>query len=341
MARRPRMLKQELLDAFVSRQPTFEALGRALHAHLQEVLERGGVKRRSQPPRQDARQPGRKAGPPGQDLPAPGRHHGPGGPARHHLLRGLHRAGGPADRGALPRRHRPLGGQAAAPGPAQLRLPLAALHLPPARARCWRSTPTGTGPSRSRSAPSSSTPGPRSNMTSATSLPSPCPCPSSGASRGWRACWRSPTTSSSSCALHASLREGHAPARPARAGHRGAGRACRCSPWRRANPVSELDVALAARLGKPVEPTLFFPEYVIAHAAHGAAGPARSHPPEPGDVQPADALLRRALLPLHHRGLEFRRRAPREREAAATAWCCSRTGRPCARRSWSSTAWSE
>lgn len=37
------MLKQELLDAFLSRQPTFEALGQALHAHLQEVLERGGV----------------------------------------------------------------------------------------------------------------------------------------------------------------------------------------------------------------------------------------------------------------------------------------------------------
>src|SRR3712207_6477493 len=37
------MLKQELLDAFLSRQPTFEALGGALHAHLQEVLARGGV----------------------------------------------------------------------------------------------------------------------------------------------------------------------------------------------------------------------------------------------------------------------------------------------------------
>jgi putative GTP pyrophosphokinase len=37
------MLKQELLDAFVSRQPAFEALGRELHAHLLEVLERGGV----------------------------------------------------------------------------------------------------------------------------------------------------------------------------------------------------------------------------------------------------------------------------------------------------------
>ncbi|MFL5350939.1 MAG: GTP pyrophosphokinase family protein [Hyalangium sp.] len=37
------MLKQELLDAYLGRQPTFEALGRALHAHLQGVLERGGV----------------------------------------------------------------------------------------------------------------------------------------------------------------------------------------------------------------------------------------------------------------------------------------------------------
>jgi ppGpp synthetase/RelA/SpoT-type nucleotidyltranferase len=37
------MLKQELLDAYLSRQPGFEALGRALHTHLQEVLERGGV----------------------------------------------------------------------------------------------------------------------------------------------------------------------------------------------------------------------------------------------------------------------------------------------------------
>ncbi|WP_224364853.1 GTP pyrophosphokinase [Hyalangium versicolor] len=37
------MLKQDLLDAYLHRQPTFEALGRALHAHLQGVLERGGV----------------------------------------------------------------------------------------------------------------------------------------------------------------------------------------------------------------------------------------------------------------------------------------------------------
>jgi putative GTP pyrophosphokinase len=37
------MLKQDLLDAYLSRQPTFEAMGRALQAHLQGVLERGGV----------------------------------------------------------------------------------------------------------------------------------------------------------------------------------------------------------------------------------------------------------------------------------------------------------
>jgi putative GTP pyrophosphokinase len=38
------MLKQELLEAYVSRHATFEALGRALHARLQAVLEAGGVK---------------------------------------------------------------------------------------------------------------------------------------------------------------------------------------------------------------------------------------------------------------------------------------------------------
>jgi putative GTP pyrophosphokinase len=37
------MLKQELLDAYLSRRPGFEELGRALHAHLHGVLERGGV----------------------------------------------------------------------------------------------------------------------------------------------------------------------------------------------------------------------------------------------------------------------------------------------------------
>ena len=37
------MLKQELLDTYLSRQPRFEALGQTLHAHLQQVLERGGV----------------------------------------------------------------------------------------------------------------------------------------------------------------------------------------------------------------------------------------------------------------------------------------------------------
>ena len=37
------MLKQELLEAYLSRHATFESLGRALHARLQAVLERGGV----------------------------------------------------------------------------------------------------------------------------------------------------------------------------------------------------------------------------------------------------------------------------------------------------------
>jgi ppGpp synthetase/RelA/SpoT-type nucleotidyltranferase len=37
------MLKQDLLDDYLSRQPAFEALGTAMHAHLQAVLERGGV----------------------------------------------------------------------------------------------------------------------------------------------------------------------------------------------------------------------------------------------------------------------------------------------------------
>ena len=38
------MLKQELLDDYLKRQPAFEAMGLALHTHLQEVLEHGGVR---------------------------------------------------------------------------------------------------------------------------------------------------------------------------------------------------------------------------------------------------------------------------------------------------------
>src|SRR4051812_7490561 len=37
------MLKQDLLDAYLSRQSAFDSLGRALQAHLQAVLERGGM----------------------------------------------------------------------------------------------------------------------------------------------------------------------------------------------------------------------------------------------------------------------------------------------------------
>lgn len=38
------MLKQELLDVYRERHADFEAMGRALHAHLRAALERGGVK---------------------------------------------------------------------------------------------------------------------------------------------------------------------------------------------------------------------------------------------------------------------------------------------------------